>query len=226
MSDPVTRRTFLASAAAAATFANPARPMETTKIRLGVIGTGSRGSEHARSFAGISDVTVAYTCDVDESRAKKTAEAVGKVKGVTADAKAVTDFRKILDDKEIDAITIATCNHWHAIIGILACKAGKHVYVEKPCSHNPREGELLVEAARKHKRHVQMGNQRRSYGDVGIIAVRARDTTADCRRGRRRRGRRWRTERRRLAIGHRRRRGHARFGMAHGAAGGGELPLP
>jgi predicted dehydrogenase len=164
MSDNPTRRTFLASAAVAAAFANPARPMETTKIRLGVVGTGGRGTEHARSFAGVSDVTVSYVCDVDESRAKKAAEAVGKVKGVTADPKSVTDFRKILDDKEIDAITIATCNHWHAIMGILACKAGKHVYVEKPCSHNPREGELLVEAARKHKRHVQMGNQRRSYG--------------------------------------------------------------
>ncbi len=163
MSD-ISRRTFLASAATAAVFANPARPMETTSIRLGVIGTGGRGTEHARSFAGISDVKVTYVCDVDQSRAKKAATAVGKVKGVTADPKAVFDFRHILDDKEIDAITIATCNHWHAIIGILACKAGKHVYVEKPCSHNPREGELLVEAARKYKRQVQMGNQRRSYG--------------------------------------------------------------
>lgn len=164
MTQNINRRTFLASAAVAATFANPARAMEGTKIRLGVVGTGGRGTEHARSFAGVSDVTVAYVCDVDESRATKAAQAVGKVKGVAMDPKAVGDFRRILDDKEIDAITIATCNHWHAIIGILACQAGKHVYVEKPCSHNPREGELLVEAARKHKRQVQMGNQRRSYG--------------------------------------------------------------
>lgn len=164
MSNGPTRRTFLASAAVAAAFANPARPMETTRIRLGVVGTGGRGTEHARAFASVSDVTVATVCDVDESRATKAAAAVGKIKGVSADPKTVTDFRKILDDKEIDGITIATCNHWHAVMGILACQAGKHVYVEKPCSHNPREGELLVEAARKHKRQVQMGNQRRSYG--------------------------------------------------------------
>jgi predicted dehydrogenase len=162
MSELVNRRTFLASAAVAAAFANPARAMEPTRIRLGVIGVGGRGTDHARSFAKISDVSVTAVCDVDEGRAAKAAAAVGK--DVGTEPKPIFDFRKILDDKEIDAVTIATCNHWHAIMGILACQAGKHVYVEKPCSHNPREGELLVEAARKHKRHVQMGNQRRSYG--------------------------------------------------------------
>jgi predicted dehydrogenase len=175
MTRPLSRRTFLASAAAAAYFANPARPMEGTRIRLGVVGTGGRGTEHARAFASVSDVTVAYVCDVDESRAQKAAAAVGKVKGVTADPTAVGDFRRILDDKEIDGITIATCNHWHAVMGILACQAGKHVYVEKPCSHNPREGELLVAAARKHKRHVQMGNQRRSYGHYIEAVQKLRD---------------------------------------------------
>ncbi|MSR55142.1 MAG: Gfo/Idh/MocA family oxidoreductase [Gemmataceae bacterium] len=162
MIEPVTRRTFLASAAVAATFANPARPMDGTKIRLGVIGVGGRGTDHARSLAKVADVTIASVCDVDESRAKKAAGAVAK--DGFAEPKTIADFRRILEDKEIDGVTIATCNHWHAIMGILACQAGKHVYVEKPCSHNPREGELFIEAARKHKRHVQMGNQRRSYG--------------------------------------------------------------
>jgi len=162
MTEPVTRRTFLASAAVAATFANPARPMEGTKIRLGVIGMGGRGTDHARSLAKVADVTIASVCDVDESRMKKAAGAVAK--DGFAEPKTISDFRRILEDKEIDGVTIATCNHWHAIMGILACQAGKHVYVEKPCSHNPREGELFIEAARKHKRHVQMGNQRRSYG--------------------------------------------------------------
>jgi predicted dehydrogenase len=175
MTGPVNRRTFLASAAVAAYFANPARPMEATRIRLGVVGTGGRGTEHARAFASVSDVAIAYVCDVDESRAHKAATAVGKVKGVATEPKAVGDFRHILDDKEIDAITIATCNHWHAIMGILACQAGKHVYVEKPCSHNPREGELLIAAARKHKRHVQMGNQRRSYGHYIEAVQKLRD---------------------------------------------------
>jgi predicted dehydrogenase len=162
MPDPVTRRTFLASAAVAATFANPARPMEGTKIRLGVVGMGGRGTDHARSFAKVADVTIASVCDVDESRASKAAAAL--VKDGFAEPKTIADFRRVLENKEIDGITIATCNHWHAVMGILACQAGKHVYVEKPCSHNPREGELFIEAARKHKRHVQMGNQRRSYG--------------------------------------------------------------
>src|SRR5205085_8145994 len=78
----------------------------------------------------------------------------------------VGDFRRILDDPAVTALVVATCNHWHAPAAILGCAAGKHVYVEKPCSHNPREGELLVEAAHRYGRHVQMGNQRRSWPKV------------------------------------------------------------
>ncbi len=78
------------------------------------------------------------------------------------DVRTTGDFRSILDDPEVDALIVAAPNHWHAPAGIMACAAGKHAYVEKPCSHNPQEGELLVAAARKHKRCVQMGNQRRS----------------------------------------------------------------
>lgn len=162
MSEPVTRRTFLASATVAAAFANPARAMSETKITLGVMGTGGRGTDLGQSFAKFEDVAVNYACDVDEGRATKAAAAFAKAGG--AETKPVFDFRRILDDKGIDGLIVATCNHWHAVAAILACQAGKHVYVEKPCSHNPQEGEWLVQVARQKKRHVQMGNQRRSYG--------------------------------------------------------------
>lgn len=125
------------------------------------MGTGGRGMEHAAQFAAIPNVEVAYVCDVDSRRTAQAAEAITKA-GAKA-PRGVTDFRKILDDKSVDALVVATCNHWHAPAAILACVAGKHVYVEKPCSHNPREGEVLVAAARKHDRVVQMGNQRRSW---------------------------------------------------------------
>jgi predicted dehydrogenase len=157
-----TRRTFLASAATAAVFANPARPMEGTRVVLGVMGTGGRGTELGRLFAKLPGVAVGYMCDVDESRVASATAAIEKAGGPAP--KGVGDFRKILDDKGVDGLIVATPNHWHAPAAILGCAAGKHVYVEKPCSHNPREGELLVAAARKYKRHVQMGNQRRSYG--------------------------------------------------------------
>jgi predicted dehydrogenase len=156
------RRTFLGAAATVAL--GPRALGANDSIRVGVVGTGGRGTQHAVGFSKREGVTVAFVCDVDKRRAEQAAAAVEK-----AGAKApepVTDFRKILDDKSIDIITIATCNHWHAPAAILACAAGKHVYVEKPCSHNPREGELMVEAARKHRRHVQMGNQRRSWVTV------------------------------------------------------------
>jgi predicted dehydrogenase len=125
------------------------------------MGTGGRGTELARNFAKQPDAEVAYVCDVDEKRVTHAAGEVEKVAGKAP--KAVPDFRRILDDKDVNILVVATCNHWHAPAAILGCVAGKHVYVEKPCSHNPREGELLVEAAHKHDRRVQMGNQRRSW---------------------------------------------------------------
>ncbi|HMJ92293.1 MAG TPA: Gfo/Idh/MocA family oxidoreductase [Candidatus Acidoferrum sp.] len=132
------------------------------KILVGVLGLG-RGGDHVRALQQIENVEVAYICDVDDNRAANAAKLFAKAPRQPKTAK---DFRRILDDKTIDAITIATPNHWHAPAAILACAAGKHVYVEKPGSHNAREGELLVEAARKHNRVVQMGNQRRSWPGV------------------------------------------------------------
>lgn len=180
MTDSIHRRGFLGAAAAVGLSAGGASrasgaggrgPSET--VVVAVMGTGGRGTEHAKGFAGLPNVEVAYVCDVDAARAGKAAAAVEKAGKRTP--KGVGDFRRILDDKSVDALVVATCNHWHAPAAILALAAGKHVYVEKPCSHNPREGELLVEAARRHGRVVQMGNQRRSWPKVieAIGAVRS-----------------------------------------------------
>src|SRR5207253_4636260 len=86
--------------------------------------------------------------------------AIAQVQGKSP--KGLGDFRKALEDKDVDALVIAAPDHWHTPAALLALQAGKHVYVEKPCGHNPREGELLVEAQRKHRRVVQMGTQQRS----------------------------------------------------------------
>ncbi|MDB4707454.1 Gfo/Idh/MocA family oxidoreductase [Akkermansiaceae bacterium] len=155
------RRQFISTASVAALAGHlraESRPGQ--KLRVGVMGL-SRGKAHINNFAKLEGVEIAYVCDVDQSRLAAGAK-------YTADRqngnfpKAVTDFRRILEDKEVDILSIAAPNFWHAPATILACDAGKHVYVEKPGSHNPREAELMVEAAQRTKRKVQMGNQRRS----------------------------------------------------------------
>ena len=125
------------------------------------MGLNGRGMAHIEGLLGTSNVEVAYVCDVDRRALDRGAAAVEKKQGSAP--RKVSDFRRILEDKEVDAITIAVPNHWHAPAAILACAAGKHVYVEKPGSHNAREAELLVKAAGTHRRLVQMGNQRRSW---------------------------------------------------------------
>lgn len=132
-------------------------PNET--VVVGVMGL-SRGLDLTRTFSKQPGVIVKYVCDVDSQRIGRGIEAATS-HGQSAPTP-LSDFRKILDDPEVDALICAAPNHWHAPATILACAAGKHVYVEKPCSHNPREGELMVEAARKQGRCVQMGTQRRS----------------------------------------------------------------
>lgn len=135
------------------------------KIRVAVMGANNRGSGLSRGFARHPDAEVAYICDVDEHAIKKGLDSV-KDAGQTTGPKGMQDFRNALEDRSVDALVIATPIHWHASAAILALQAGKHVYVEKPCSHNPHEGELLVEAANKYRRVVQMGNQRRSWPKV------------------------------------------------------------
>src|SRR5262245_53044608 len=170
MPSPLSRRRFLEMSSAALGIAalrgapsiGAAEP--NRRLVVGVMGLG-RGMGHLESFLSLPQVEVAYVCDVDQGRLSqggKTVEAKGGTK-----PQAVKDFRRILEDKAVDVLSIAAPNFWHAPATILACAAGKHVYVEKPGSHNPREGELMVQAARRSGRLVQMGNQRRSQ--PGII---------------------------------------------------------
>ena len=173
MSYAMGRRQFLTSAALGTTAvglkaARVSAESPNNKIVLGVMGM-SRGRSLAQGFAKQPGCEVKYVCDVDKNRANAAAQVVGKI--VTRAPEAIGDFRRILDDKSVDALVCAAPNHWHAPATIIACGAGKHVYVEKPCCHNPREGEWMVEAARKHNRAVQMGTQRRS-GPGTIEAMR------------------------------------------------------
>src|SRR5687767_4592206 len=168
--DPVlNRRQFLGAASAGLTLTMAGRSARAAgandRIVVGVMGMGGRGTSLATTFEQQPNVDVAYVCDPDRSRADRAVAAVEKV--ASGDKpQGVTDFRRILEDKDVDVLVIATCNHWHAPVAILGCSAGKHVYVEKPCSHNAREGELMVQAARRYNRRVQMGNQRRSWPKV------------------------------------------------------------
>lgn len=162
-----TRRTFLhgsSAAVAAAVSTGVVHASANEKIVMGAIGCGGQGTYLARSFAGQKDVEIAYVCDPDQGRAANAAEQIHKASGKAP--KVVADLRQVLDDKAVDAVTVATPDHWHGPATILACKAGKHVYVEKPCAHNLREGRLMVEAARRHNRVVQVGTQSRSSGPI------------------------------------------------------------
>jgi predicted dehydrogenase len=134
------------------------------KLQVAVVGVNSRGHALAESFALAEGAQVAYVCDVDSRAVAKTVAGIAALQG--RQPKGLEDFRKALEDRALDAVVIATPDHWHAPMAILALAAGKHVYVEKPCSHNPAEGEMLVAEARKSKRICQMGNQRRSWSKI------------------------------------------------------------
>jgi predicted dehydrogenase len=169
MSPFISRRFFLQASAAAVAASRSSLAADTAAksanetITLGVMGL-HRGLALATALTTIPGAEVAYLCDVDSRALAAGLEAVSHKQ--TRAPKAVGDFRKILDDKSIDALVVAAPDHWHAPATILACDAGKHVYVEKPCSHNPREGELAIAAARRTKRVVQVGTQRRSWPAV------------------------------------------------------------
>lgn len=152
------RRQFLQSSttgAAALMASHTVSAAANDKVVMGVIGTGGQGKNHVNSYKDLPNVEVAYVCDVDESR-------LAEANKIVPQAKAVSDLRRILDDKAVDAVSIATPDHWHTPAALLALAAGKHVYVEKPCSHNVREGRWLVEAAEKSGKIVQHGTQSRS----------------------------------------------------------------
>ncbi len=166
-----TRRTFLKKSAALGAGIAAGLTIAGTKasgrvlganetIRIGVAGIHGRGGSHIGAFAGASNVQVTHLIDPDSSLFPSRQDAVRKRGGNTP--KCFPDMRKALEDKELDAVSVASTNHWHALLSIWACQAGKDVYVEKPCSHNPFEGRKLVEAARKNNCIVQHGTQRRS----------------------------------------------------------------
>ena len=155
------RRTFLASSAAAAagSYSAPAAGPNDT-LRVAIIGLRGRGRDHISAYLDEPGVRIAALCDIDESilnRSLKGIESRGKPRPA-----AFADFRKLLEDKSIDVVSIATPNHHHALQTIWACQAGKDVYVEKPCSHTMLEAQRMVAAARRYGRIVQHGTQSRS----------------------------------------------------------------
>jgi predicted dehydrogenase len=134
----------------------PPQAPASDRIRVGLIGVGGFGTANMRQFLGHPDVEIVAVCDVSQTNIDKAVKAVGGA------ARGHKDFRRVLDDKSIDAVMIATPEHWHAYMAIAACDAGKDVYVEKPAGHYIRESRLMLDAARRHNRVMQVGTQQRS----------------------------------------------------------------
>jgi predicted dehydrogenase len=134
------------------------------RILVACMGVNARGLAVADNFAGLQNCEVLFVSDVDRRAADICIASVEKIQHKRP--KARPDFRKALEDKDLDALVVTAPDHWHVPAAILACQAGKHVYLEKPASHNPREGELVVAAASRYKRVIQLGNQRRSWPNV------------------------------------------------------------
>ncbi len=172
MQQPTTRRAFLKQASVVSTgIALGGLGLSTEsyarikganeRMNFAIVGIRSRGQAHLGSLADCKkDTHVSHFCDVDERYIKGFSEKSEKSFGQAPTL--IKDFRKLLETKDLDAITVATPEHWHAPMALMALQAGKHVYLEKPCSHNPREGELLLEAQKRYKPLIQMGNQQRS----------------------------------------------------------------
>lgn len=179
------RRAFFGAAAVAGLAATgPKSVAANDKVHIGMIGLGGRGRGLLGTFSRLPDVNIAYLCDVDQAsleRAGQVLERIGKPK-----PKSTNDMRNVFDVRDVDAVVVATPDHWHAPATILACDAAKDVYVEKPASHNIREGRLMIDAARRNSRIVQVGTQARSQpstrraieivksGDLGeVLAAKA-----------------------------------------------------
>ena len=156
------RREFLKTSVVAGSTAAIGKPQGANdQIRVGLIGCGGQGNSDANQFARIPNVKIVALADVFEGSLKSTLVNPG-LKLDQTKTPFYKDFRRVLDDKNIDAVIIATPDHWHALTMIMACQAGKDVYVEKPLSLTVEEGRLMVNAARKHNRVVQVGTQQRS----------------------------------------------------------------
>jgi predicted dehydrogenase len=138
------------------------------RVSVGLMGVNSRGLALATTFAVQPNFDVISISDVDSRATEKCISEVKNLQEISP--KSTPDFRKALENKDMDALVIAAPDHWHAPAAVLASKAGKHVYLEKPCSHSPHEGELLISVAKKYKNVIQMGNQRRSWPNV-VVAI-------------------------------------------------------
>ncbi|HLB73273.1 MAG TPA: Gfo/Idh/MocA family oxidoreductase, partial [Sedimentisphaerales bacterium] len=161
----VSRRSFMKTTIAAGAGIVLAGPNSHIRganndLRFAVVGTGGQGSGHINYFSGKEGVNVVALCDADRDHVEKRADELEKKSG--RKIKRYIDVRELLEDKNIDAISSATPNHWHSLVTVWACQAGKDIYIEKPVSHNVWEGRKMVEAARKYNRIVQTGTQRRS----------------------------------------------------------------
>jgi len=180
MTDPLDRRSFILQGSTAALGMSalgrftPIRSklQANDRITAAVMGVNSRGNELAKAFVR-TGADIRYICDVDARAVDNTVAEVAAMQDWSPEG--VTDFRRALDDQSLDALVIAAPDHWHAPATLLALQAGKHVYVEKPCGHNPREGELLVEAQQRYDRVVQMGNQQRSAPESMDVIQQIRD---------------------------------------------------
>ena len=131
------------------------------RVHLAFVGVNGRGHSQAQVFAKLRNVDVNYICDVDSTIIGKTIAAVERISGTAP--KGIEDFRTVLSDNNLDALVHSTPDHWHSPGAIMCAQAGKHSYVEKPLSHSPREGELVIEAMKKYNVLIQMGSQRRSF---------------------------------------------------------------
>jgi len=156
------RRHFLFSSAVTTAAASHGWAQANDRVRVAVIGVGSRGSAHIREMMPVANVEIAALVDPDGRRTEEASSIVFQKTGKRP--RLDSDMRRVFDDKEIDAVTIATTNHWHALTAIWAMRAGKDAFVEKPVSHNIYEGIKLVETARKYKRISAGCTQRRYWG--------------------------------------------------------------
>ena len=151
------RRTFLAGATA---FSLGRVLGANERINIGIVGIGGRGNDHINAYAADPGARIAAICDIDQAALET---GVARVKALTGEApKGYGDMREMFADKDVDAVSIATPNHWHALATIWACQAGKDVYFEKPACYNIYEGERMIEAAANTSRMVQIGSQSRS----------------------------------------------------------------
>jgi predicted dehydrogenase len=174
----LTRRSFLKSTLAGAATVTVAGTKSSGKVlgandtvRLAVAGLNGRGGDHVKEFGNLKTVEIVYLVDPDKRVYEKRQKQLRD--GGRKEARTEQDIRKVLEDKNVDAVSVATPNHWHSLITIWACQAGKDVYVEKPCSHNVHEGRVAVQAARRYDRVVQHGTQSRSgqgFADLAALA--------------------------------------------------------